>query len=203
MLIQDPLNGLVSYSSCAVRTIVSRKTLLHESVLGMATELLEVEEKSNVKPLVNIDLIDELGDLIWYVNMYCYLASDYDVEKCYQLLDHILGTAAGNLPPGQWFPATTIAANLIDVYKREVGYGVPMTVESVMPYVTSISYYIALCIYNHLNAHGIKYSHIMTANIIKLVERYGDCWDQGRAVQRDKHRERCAVEAYIKGLCCG
>ena len=181
----------IDYSPLALRTA---KPLPHEqqvlhALLGLVTEVGELADciKRHViysKPLDKVNLMEEVLDSFWYLNLYMYEmklgggivdeltpdrpAADWELVRGALYLNSLVGTL--NVP--------------------DIERGVP---------ASEVVAAIAGLLLNTLNASGFTLSDALTRNIDKLALRYGDKYSDYNALNRDTTAERALLEGVPGG----
>ena len=82
-----------------------------------------------------------------------------------------------------------------DMFKKHLIYGAPFDRVNVVEEMGDTLWYVAIA----LDAIGISFETAFACNIAKLLVRYGGKFEKGRALVRDKAKERAAMEMIING----
>lgn len=183
------------YSNLALRTAKSMPTA-HQNIwhatAGLVTETGEIFDayKKHMiygKPLDTVNVLEEVGDLMWYLNLYAYH------KGC--LRSFIKDPSSYNL--GQDVEVEALLASLLSgvncAYHRESEVqGGPdySTTAKIIVFITTIAY--ELC-----QRLGSNLADCLDTNIKKLACRYGDKYSDYSALNRDVSKEREILDGSI------
>lgn len=170
---------------------------LSHMVLGMSSELSELQKCLNKKDFDKVNCGEEIADGFWYGFNYANLRG---IEISDTLLDNL----------DEWHKMTDIAINigdLADIVKRLLAYKQSFEVQEekrksnngddfkkeasmLYSYLVSLAR-VAVC-------YDINIEEIMGKNILKLYVRYPDKFSEDSALIRDLEAERAILESNIK-----
>lgn len=180
-----------NYQVAATRTINwlgDPKLDLAHMALGFSSELGELFTCLNgdKKPVDSVNLMEELGDKMWYIANWCTIRK---IE---------LSSLSINLHANYTFPEDIIVVvqgNLADIAKRWLAYNNPpenqknghLEISYITEYVQAIA---TLC-----DDFDIDLAKLLDKNILKLYDRYPGKFTQDNALIRDLEKERKTLEA--------
>lgn len=201
--IEDCLRTESPYTFTITNPLVSPR-LLH-GVIGLVTEsgeLLDTIKKSLFygKPLDKTNLIEELGDLLWYISL---IIKDCDIT--YNNVMKVKYSTRRN----------EMVNHNIDYYLTRI-IKLDLTVKDLLDLITPESYYfgnkdelvsdieielqyILSAIYNLAIDLDTTIEQVMTININKLKLRYPDKFNSDQAINRDVDSERELLEQQVTG----
>ena len=201
--IEDCLRTESPYTFTTTNELVSPR-LLH-GVIGLVTEtgeLLDAIKKSLFysKPLDKTNLIEELGDLLWYISL---ILKDCDIT--YDSVMKVKYCTRRN----------EMVNHNIDYYLTRI-IKLDLTVKDLLDLITPESFYFGnknelvsdieielryiLCaIYDLAIALDTTIEQVMTININKLKLRYPDKFNSDQAINRDVDSERELLEQQVTG----
>lgn len=199
---------LAEYSPLALRTAKPMETAylnVWHACVGLVTEVGEIMDaykKSTIygKPLDAVNVLEELGDVLWYLNLYGYhkgIDSDlYLVMPSRELSRETVNDAVTDYTcrTGHALLAELLTT-VHDMYMSETMSLSPRT-PSVCPakaygMVLMLVSILALALDSDIGA-------VMQTNIDKLTKRYGDKYSDYAAVNRDVVAERAVLDAGLE-----
>lgn len=176
------------YSPLALRTAkpLSHAQQVQHALIGLITEVGELADciKKHAiygKPLDKVNLMEEVGDCFWYLNLYLEESKDtfaLDVDK----LSASAPADAGWLLVRRALDLGAMAGTLaLPESARDVPSG-------------GIAHALALTLLYFLEPAEVDLSETLTRNIDKLALRYGDKYADYKALNRDTSSERIVLE---------
>lgn len=170
--------------------------LMHASI-GLTTESGELLNALHVVArkggtLDTINLIEELGDVMWYVAVACHaLATDIGAIRL-ELTPTYLRAMAGAEPTLQdvAIALSTEAAGVGDILKRTVFYGAALNTTGLIELLKSIITLVEVgCLHLDTNIEAA-----CAINIAKLQRRFPNRFTSAQAIERDLVSERAVLE---------
>lgn len=174
------------------------------SAIGLMGELGELAGLLGAPVREDKDVVDEVGDAMWYVALGCN-ALDIDMN---QLMSNVTGLGFLKPAPYNFVALVTASGLLASEFQRWLYYGkYDVEVPGVgkcpgnRPDVPKIADH-----YRHIVnglavmiPKGYNWSDVMTANVAKLQKRYPDKYSDLRAAEenRDRAAEADAISAQI------
>lgn len=173
--------------------------LLHASA-GLTSEITELFELSgDVQPMGQLDrvnLIEELGDLTWYIGIACDTLDCTDEVTHASTLDHMVKTVqydddlASRVHNVSAYLAS-LAGTFADlVIKKTVFYGKKVNKDDLVSLLANMHDTIdILC-----REAGFSVEYARERNIAKLKARYGEKFTEAAALERNLETERQILE---------
>lgn len=171
---------LQEYQEKAKRTsadLGSDKLNLSHMVMGMCTEIPELEEAIYNKDSVNIG--EELADTYWYV-------ANYETFRGYDMSEYEMANAGAF---GTDILYTQIAL-LQDLIKKYVAYSRPIDVDEEKKLLSRIK----SNLFNMFISYKLDQGEYLQKNIDKLIARYPEKFTEDNAINRDLENERKILE---------
>lgn len=153
---------------------LGEKLNLCHMMLGMCSELDELEDAVNYRDKVNVR--EELGDCMWYVGNIANMLNIETTEIDNEAL--------------QYFPFQKNMFKLCNEIKRYIAYGKQIDNEKVKALVNNIIQGIAF----NANNYQISFTDVLTRNIEKLRARFPDGFTEYDALNRNLDNERQILE---------
>lgn len=177
---------LQEYQNKAKRTsadLGSDKLNLSHMVMGMCTELPELEDAIINKDITNIG--EELADIYWYI-------ANYETFRGYktETVKRLVGINSGGVVLGVGKLYRDIGL-LQDIIKKYVAYNkeIDTIIEEELLHV--IKYNLSMM----FKLYELNESEYLQKNIDKLIARYPDKFTEHDAVNRDLETERKILES--------
>ncbi len=174
------------YQKQSKRTCPSLGSLKLDSahmVLGMNSEIVEMQEALKMKDLVNLS--EELADFSWYTANYCtFRELDYSFIASY-----MTGTKTGLNSNGLVNALYKEVSLFQDQVKKFIAYNKPMEDEQAS--LGIICWYIR----DLANRKGVDLQEAFNKNIAKLKERYPEGFTENQAINRNIENERKILES--------
>lgn len=178
---------LCDYTPLALRTEKPNDVLrdnelmlyrLGHALLGITSEIAEVRDTTETP-----DLVEEYGDMFWYLNLGC-AALNTSIDEI-----ELIGYEGDALDP---IDAIVIQQGIIaDKLKRAIYYGKEFEYDDVLKALAKIKINLIIA------CEDIEenYEDVLDANIRKLSQRYPDLkFDAERAINRDLEKEKKALQ---------
>lgn len=161
--------------SCSDSVIENKFRMIH-ACLGLASECAEIEESTTIQ-----NLYEELGDVTWYlaILMNC-LGED--------TFDNYVPTFICKCPERSMNYYT---GYICDKVKRYVFYGKELERDLI---IENIKMIICKIIY----ASNNELVKVLSANILKLVKRYGDKFSSELALNRNLEAEQKVIQQTVE-----
>lgn len=140
-------------------------------IIGMYTEDTEIELAQNLQDRIN--LLEELGDKLWYVAI---LADEFRITYLLEEAQSVSIDIEEN--------------DILDLAKKSLFYGSKFNIEL----AKEIVYSIYIDIINVILDTDGDVSSVMETNIKKLQQRYPDKFTSRDATERDLEKERAILE---------
>lgn len=152
--------------------------ILH-GVMGLCTELGELDDCLSAKMVDRTNLKEEIGDAYWYLAI---LYRDTRSSQRTEVLDGEEGV------PDEFITKELLKSSLIllDMLKKRLYYNKDLDMVVFYSQVNHIDYYLQCLGLNY----GLMTSDILEVNINKLRARYGDKFSSEKAINRDLDQER-------------
>lgn len=170
-----------------------RSKLMH-AAMGLVTEAAELSEETLEKVLFDhVHVIEELGDLEWYVAL-AVRALGKNLDDIDDRAHRTYLAETQNMPTlrSDWATRRIIvtAGDLIDQLKKLTIYSKPLDEEKFLTGIVKLRGYIdVMCLCVRVRLHEVR-----EKNIAKLMKRYPDKFTSERAINRDLDGERRALE---------
>lgn len=169
----------------------AHKVSAWHAVTGLCTEAGELLEWANSGDMDEANLIEELGDLEWYLRLLSaaftfpiYLPPEPDYPADGPPTD-------GGTARGACVSVAIAAARLADVVKRWVVYGSPLNEEAAKSWSYALRSAMAWLRY----CEGVTREEVLQANIAKLQQRYpAGGFRKEDSENRDPDKERAAAK---------
>lgn len=148
--------------------------------LGMYTEIAEVIEILTTEPYNPYKLLDEIGDVLWYVSNYSNI---YNFDLIQNTEDIII---PGFLENKSMIDCILIlSAKLADCDKKEFAYG------KIRPddYKSIHIQFLFNCIHMFCIQHQLRIEDVMEKNIEKLRVRFPEKFSGDQAINKDESKE--------------
>lgn len=193
-----------SYQQSALRTLSDQyhigainPDLLHAAI-GIGTEAGELIEalhvgKNGVSEYDTVNLIEEMGDVMWYVAVACHaLATDIATIRIEHHAGYINALVADHRGLGGIaILMASDASRIQDVLKRTIYYGAPLNTTAIIELLKHIITLIEVgCLMLSTNIEAA-----CAINIAKLQRRFPDRFATAQAIGRDLQGERATLEA--------
>jgi NTP pyrophosphatase (non-canonical NTP hydrolase) len=173
------------YQSLSKRTsadIGGEKLNLSHMVMGMNSEMYELEEAIKLRDIINIS--EELADIMWYVSNYCTFRNiDFEDTKPSILIQKTDTNSIIRL-------LYNTISKLHDIVKKNVAYDKPINTEYELVLLKTIVHYVEMLAYTKY----IDLSEALDRNIKKLKLRFPDKFDRDMAINRNHFEERKILE---------
>tara|TARA_R110000764_G_scaffold20407_9_gene52472 strand:+ start:1421 stop:1963 length:543 start_codon:yes stop_codon:yes gene_type:complete len=156
----------------------SSKLDLSHMVMGMLTELQELDEALVIKDYTNIG--EEIADYYWYMVNYATFR-DIDISFITSLTNKY-GLDSRTLVFGLY----DITAKLTDAVKKHVAYNRVIDKYEEASLLNSLNIYLQ----GMIRKQGISFTHILQSNIDKLKVRFPEEFSDDLANNRDLTEER-------------
>ena len=174
-------------------SLVRSIRLLH-GVIGLSSELAEIQElveKPNIDP---VNLKEEKGDLFWYMGVIID-ELQFDPNKIFMFNDtdkiqSFSDNDARSQLQEQIHGLTKSIGTTVDLLKKHVMYGKELKVDAVKDQLQQIDYYIN----RSLRIYGLTSAAARETNIAKLKFRYQEKFTEAAALERDLVTERAILE---------
>ena len=156
---------------------------------GLVTEVGELvdaykRQRFYKKPLDKVNLLEEVGDTLWYLAIGAY-GHDFDLQA---VEDKELGETEGLTSE---FVLGKLAHHAANVYTLGMCYSTEVIFEQYATYDLAqiLTYLRYLC-----SIEGIDYDQAKPVNIAKLEKRYPEGFSEYHALNRDLESERKVLE---------
>jgi NTP pyrophosphatase (non-canonical NTP hydrolase) len=186
--------NFAEYSPLALRTakqLTSEQNLRHAAIL-MISEAGEIADAIKAfaiygKPLDRVNLLEEVGDLLWGLNLHITYSSTLNLSVVDEVFE---GYAL--YPPVRITDSWSLVDLAILIGSRASALGLPLKAGGRPARVAVSSLCTALVLL--LDYLDTTFEHALTTNIAKLAKRYGDKYSDYKAVSRDLEAERTVLE---------
>jgi hypothetical protein len=155
--------------------------LLH-CAIGMVTEFGELKQASMKLPLDTVNVMEECGDIFWYLAGFQRYYVDCDWED----VEPIQVTELRTLVDG----GMDSAIEVLDAFKKWAYYGKPLSENHVKGHLYSVY---KTC-YTILKGIGYNIDDTRSINIQKLKDRFPEKFTTKDAINRDLDTERKTLE---------
>lgn len=168
--------------------------LLHGAI-GLASELAEIVEMQQKRPIDAVNLKEEIGDIYWYMGIMVaelefnpdeiFMSTALDLRRSEEesdTRDLILTASTDEL-------AISIGT-AIDLLKKSVMYGKELNVAGLKQKLIDIDETTQYM----LNLYGLTAAEARARNIEKLRARYGEKFTEAAANERNLEAERAILE---------
>jgi len=173
------------YKKEAQRTMARLGELVHDSIhmtIGMNTECTEILEAFKKPDFDFVNLVEEVGDLMWYVANYSKL---HDLPLSETLVSLPIKTAKERLEE-----IIICVGNLQDLDKKLFAYKKPYDANKQFGFFIHLNNLIL----SFCQITNIDFNKALKINIEKLRARYPEKFDVVSAVERDLDAERKILE---------
>lgn len=173
-----------------------RLSQLMHAAMGMVTEAGEfIEALYDPEKIDVTNLIEETGDVLWYVALACRALGTSFEELGRRLaiedtIDPFKGDAPFTVHMRAGLGFVTTAAEFIDVLKKLTIYSKPINTEKLIDLLSRVMW-CALVVCVELD---VSIEHVMDRNIEKLRKRYPEKFTSENAINRNLEAEREALE---------
>lgn len=185
--------NFIEYTPLALRTVKphEHKQQMVHALLGLITEVGELTDSVKrhvvyLKPLDKVNLVEEVGDIFWYLNLYMTEARLASV-----LVDVVVGSmdaevvkAAVECVQQPW----KLAESVIMLSAIVGGLCVPEDERGVSDREVVETIVAVLCLF--IAVADSDLNTVLTKNIDKLALRYGDKYTDYKALNRDVAAEQ-------------
>ena len=184
--------------------------LLHldtfHAIIGMDTELHELREAMTCYPGVEdmdlVNLEEEIGDMLWYLELLRKSLEKYDSKTSYSLFGIFSQLSEG--PEGslqirlagetQWEYLYDEISTAVDHMKKVIFYGKELNVQ----YLNLFLGLTCGMLMDIVRAASLDMENILKTNMRKLRARYPDGFEESRAANRNLEKERRAISNEVQ-----
>lgn len=181
------------YSPLALRTakpLTQEQNLRHAAIL-LVSEAGEIADAIKAfaiygKPLDKVNLVEEVGDLLWGLNLYITARGRNPRTVDEVVVMHTTFEVRRISDPWKLVDL----AILIGAFASNLGTPSKSKKDSKEELLHSLCWSLILL----LDYVGVTFEHALATNIAKLAKRYGDKYSDYKALNRDTEVERVALE---------
>lgn len=169
--------------------------LLH-GIIGLSSELAEIQELSDKADIDKVNLKEEMGDLFWYMGIMIDELG-FDPEQIFTEASSSLLAFEGDdysKRMGLQSYITELVKSVgtaVDLLKKHLMYGKPLNTEGLFDQLKRTNTYIV----NILNIYDMTGAEARATNIGKLKFRYQQKFTETAALNRDLETERKILES--------
>jgi hypothetical protein len=166
--------------------------LIH-AVLGLSSELSEVQEAVDADKIDTTNLMEEVGDLYWYMAI---LADEFSSAEVVFVNNDSSPIRTARPSDARALLQQNVnymvrnAGSLADLVKKTVMYGKDLDVSMLLTYLRGLDYNINQA----LRIYGMTAQAARESNLNKLSARYEKGFTEKAALNRDLKTERSVLE---------
>lgn len=163
-------------------------------VLGLASEIGEVQQVLDNENLDSVNLLEEMGDVYWYMGVITdhlgFSPSSVFSDSVYPHQDSLSPKDRKEDLQSTIHSLSVEISNLVDLLKKRLIYGKEISANTVFTYLVAMDHNINYA----LSLYSMSGAEARVVNIAKLKKRYPQKFTEEAALNRNLEAERAVLE---------